>query len=281
MSETAGPRNDGSVDSLLRDAGFDDDALLREALQDLRALAGTQPEPSAAVAALMAASGSQTVDRATGPTAKQAAVHPAPTRHLAAVPASALQPHPLTEPLATVPPSTPDSVQPPATDELAARRRAKRRIALTTLSVAVSLAAGGAVAVASDQGIRDSLGEVNHAVTSFVAGIGGAASAPVEPPVPGPAQPVSPATVPPEPHTVPQPAPAAPGSATSQAPEPQPGHPGQGGSAPAVPVPDLPVPGKLTPSLPGVPDGPLNREGQPPALPLPSAPPVPLPGVQP
>lgn len=285
MSEIAGTRNGGSIDSLLRDAGFDDDAALRDALQNLRGLAETQPEPSATVAALMIPTGSETAHCATGLTAKQAAVHPTPTRHLAAVPASVPRPHPLTEPLATEPPGTPGADQQPATDELAARRRAKRRIALTTLSVAVSLAAGGAVAVASDQGIRDSLGQVNQTVTSFVAGIGGgAAPAPVEPQAPVPAQPGGPATVPPASPAVPQPAPAAPGSASSQAPEPAPGAPGesgQGGSAPALPRPDLPVPGNLTPSLPGVPDGPPNGEGQPPALPLPPAPPVPLPGINP
>ena len=269
MSDTAGPRNDRTVDSLLRDAGFDDDAVLRDALQDLRGLAGGQPEPSAAVAALMVPAGGQSADRAA---TRQLAAVPA-TRHLAAVPATAVE--------AEETPATPSAT--PPTDELAARRRTKRRITLTTLSVAVSLAAGGAVAVASDQGIRDSIGQVNQAVSSFVAGVGGgSAPTPVDSPVPLPAQPGAPATVPAAP-PAPEPVPAAPGSGSSrlpqQAPD-QPGKAGQQGSAPAVPLPDLPVPDNLAPGLPGVPDAPPNREGQPPALPLPSAPPVQLPGVQ-
>ena len=43
MSDTAGSRNDRTVDSLLREAGFDDDAELRAALQDLRGLAADSP----------------------------------------------------------------------------------------------------------------------------------------------------------------------------------------------------------------------------------------------
>ena len=39
MSDIAGSSSDGTVDGLLRDAGFDDDAVLRSALQDLRGLA--------------------------------------------------------------------------------------------------------------------------------------------------------------------------------------------------------------------------------------------------
>ncbi|QOD03252.1 hypothetical protein [Pseudarthrobacter sp. BIM B-2242] len=279
MSDTAGPRDDRTVDSLLRDAGFDDDAVLRDALQDLRGLAGGQPEPSAAVAALMVPAGGQSADRAA---TRQLAAVPA-TRHLAAVPATrhlAAVPAPAVEAEETA--ATPSAT--PPTDELAARRRTKRRITLTTLSVAVSLAAGGAVAVASDQGIRDSIGQVNQAVSSFVAGVGGgsAPAPPVDSPVPLPARPGAPATVPPAP-PVPEPVPAAPGSGSSQLPQQAPDHPGkagQPGSAPAVPLPDLPVPDTLAPGLPGVPDTPPNREGQPPALPLPSAPPVPLPGIQ-
>ena len=265
MSDIAGSRTNGTVDGLLRDAGFDDDALLRDALHDLRGLAAGQPEASAAVAALMV---------------------PAPTRHLSAVPAATRQ-------LATVPAasalalqsetSTTPAATSPATDGLAARRRAKRRITLTTLSLAVSLAAGGAVAVASDQGLRDSIGQVNHAVSSFVATVGGGSTpAPVEPPdpqpAPQPAQPVSPATVPAEP-AVTEPAPAAPGSTPNGAPQ---RAPAQEDPVPAVPLPDLPVPQNLTPGLPAAQTRPPNGEGQPPALPLPSPPPVPLPpGVQP
>jgi hypothetical protein len=53
-------------------------------------------------------------------------------------------------------------------DELAARRRSKRRLPLTAFSVAVALAAGGAAAAASDEGVRHTLGNVHHAVTLFV-----------------------------------------------------------------------------------------------------------------
>ncbi|GAA1776125.1 hypothetical protein GCM10009712_24950 [Pseudarthrobacter sulfonivorans] len=267
MSDIAGTSSDGTVDGLLRDAGFDDDAVLRSALQDLRGLAAGQPEASAAVAALMV---------------------PAHTRRLAAVPAPASGPDAITQtqpvhaPAAPAAPITPDdaheSAAPSATDELAARRRAKRRITLTTLSVAVSLAAGGAVAVASDQGLRDSIGHMNQAVSSFVATVGGGSvPARQETPVPLPAQPVSPATVPTAP-TVTQPVPAAPGSNSSRAPAESPGKPSP---APAVTQPDLPVPENLTPDLPEVPTRLPNGQGQPPALPLPSTPPVPLPGDQP
>jgi hypothetical protein len=255
MSDIAGSSSDGTVDGLLRDAGLDDDPVLRSALQDLRGLAAGQPEASAAVAALMV---------------------PAPTRHLAAVPAPAAQSDPVSKPEETAAP--PASATPPATDELAARRRAKRRVTLTTLSVAVSLAAGGAVAVASDQGLRDSISHVNKAVSSFAATVGrGSTAAPQETPVPLPAQPVSPATVPAAP-AVTQPVPAAPGSNSSRGPAESPGNPSP---APAAPLPDLPVPQDLTPDLPEVPDRLPNGQGQPPALPLPSTPPVPLPGGQP
>ncbi|MET3163322.1 UNVERIFIED_ORG: hypothetical protein ABIB19_001735 [Arthrobacter sp. UYEF10] len=237
MSDTAGTRkgscDDASVDRLLLEAGLDDGGL-RPALLELRALAAEQPVPSAAVAALMM---------------------PAVTRTAAA-----------DAPGATGEPAA-------ATDELAARRRARRRITLTTLSVAVALAAGGAVAVASDQGIRDSIGQVNHAVTSFVSTVGGGpAPAPAE--TPGPVQPGVPAIGPTGP-AVTAPVPAAPGSASGQATQQT---PAPSGSAPSVPLPDLSLPETV---VPGVPGGPLNGEGQPPALPLPPSPPVPLPRVHP
>ncbi len=249
MSDIAGSRSNGTVDGLLHESGLDDDAVLRAALQDLRGLADVQPEPSAAVAALM-------VPAAT----RRLAAVPAPTRHLAAVSSPTVS-------------GTPEQ----ATDELAARRRAKRRITLTTLSVAVSLAAGGAVAVASDQGIRDSLGQVSQAVSSFVATAGGgSAPAPAQTPAPQPAQPVGPATVPAAPSsTAPGQTPPESGSGngTEDA-------PGQSGPAPAGPLPDLTLPADLPTGVPGLSDG-LRGEGQPPALPLPSNPPVPLPGVHP
>jgi hypothetical protein len=260
MSDTAGSRNgfreDVSVDRLLLDAGFDDDAGLRPVLLELQALAAEQPTPSDAVAALMMPAVTQTAV----PT--PASNHAAATRHLAVVPPGADDAAATDEPAA-------------ARDDLAARRRARRRVTLTTLAVAVSLAAGGAVAVASDQGIRDSIGHVNHAVTSFVSTVGGRpAPAPVETPVPEQVQPSAPAVGPTRP-AVTVPVPAAPGPGSSQATQ----HaPAPSGSVPALPRPDLSLPENVTPGVPG---GPLNGEGQPPALPLPPTPPVPLPGIHP
>src|SRR4051794_34393222 len=143
MSDTAGSRNHGAVDQLLLEAGMDDDGQLRHALVNLRALAAQAPEPSADIAALMAGA---------------SAAGPAVTTVLPAAETTATS---------VLPPGQP-------ADELAARRKAKRRITLTTLSVAASLAAGGAVAAASDQGFRESFAQLNHAVTSFVAGSAGA-----------------------------------------------------------------------------------------------------------
>ncbi|MDR7159494.1 hypothetical protein [Arthrobacter sp. BE255] len=269
MSDTAGSRTDGTVDQLLHEAGLDNDAVLRPALLELRGLAAGQPEASAAVAALMAPPAGRAVPAGqTAATTRLAAVPDAtPGRHFAAAP----EPEAADQP-ATVSPAAP-------TDELAARRRARRRITLTTLTVAASLAAGGAVAVASDQGIRDSIGQLHHAVTSFVATAGGGpAPAPVETPAPAPAQPGSPASVPGETASTPPAAPT-PETGNSQAPKhtPTPTHPGD------LPLPDLPVPGNPLPEnvTPGAPGGPLNGEGQPPTLPLPATAPVPVPSVHP
>ncbi|MDQ0676743.1 hypothetical protein QFZ30_000125 [Arthrobacter pascens] len=231
MSDIAGSSNGGAVEQLLLEAELDGDDGLRPVLLELRALATEQPEPSAAVAALMVPAAHQ--QAAAGPVAGA------------------------------------------ATDELAARRRAKRRITLTTLSVAVSLAAGGAVAAASDQGIRDSFG---HAVTSFVSTVGGGpVNQPAETPAPVPAQPGGSASVPAP--TAPAPAPSAPGADPAQGPQ---NLPSPATSQP-VHLPELPVPENLTPGVPGGPlnGAPPNGEGQPPALPLPATPPVPLPSPAP
>ncbi|MGX1159272.1 hypothetical protein FBY31_2360 [Arthrobacter sp. SLBN-100] len=141
MSDTAGSRRDGAVDQLLLEAELGGDSQLRPVLLELRALGTVAPEPSADLLALMAgANGSCAI-----------ASRAAETTPVPAVEAS-----------------------PAPRDELAARRRAKRRIVLTTLSVAVSLGAGSAVAAASDQGIRDSFTRLNQAVTSFITGSAGA-----------------------------------------------------------------------------------------------------------
>ncbi|BCW56264.1 hypothetical protein OUO20_15285 [Arthrobacter sp. FX8] len=182
MSDTAGSRNDGTVDQLLLEAGVDDDGQLRDALVNLRALGAGVPEPSAEIAALMAGT---------------SAAGPAPTTVLSAA-----------EPAA---PSTRPAGRP--ADELAARRKAKRRVTLTTLSVAASLAAGGAVAAASDQGFRESFTQLNHAVTSFVTGSSAAPTGHDMPQVPAP-QPAAPA---PQATSGPDAVPAAPAPASAPA----------------------------------------------------------------
>ena len=278
MTDTAGSRNDGTVDLLLREAGFDDDAVLHAALVELRGLAAVQPQASAAVAALMA------------PAAAPAGKAPATTR-LAIVPDVAASPAtealaaphlaapaPAGQDLAGQDPAGPaeQATGSPATatDELAARRRAKRRITLTTLSLAASLAAGGAVAVASDQGVRDSIGQLQHAVTSFVATAGGGpAPAPFQAPAPAPAQPGPPASHPAGP-TATAPATAAPESGPGEAAQ----HTSEPTRPAHVPVPDLSLPENVTPGIPGEP---LNGGGPSSTLPLPSTAPVQVPGIHP
>lgn len=248
MSDTAGTRSDAFVDELLLEAGMDDDGRLRPALLELRALADTAPEPSAAIAALMAPAG------AAAPAAAGAAPCPAAPQ------------------------------EPPRVDELAARRRAKRRIALTTLSVAVSLGAGGAVAAASDQGIRDSLTQLNHTITSFVTGSGAspaghqseqpAAPLPTAPDATAPAgtapagtEPGGPASVPGDAAEATQPA-AVPPSDAAVVPE----TPAGQGTTPGKPG-DVPAPGTVPENVAGhVADG----LGKSPEVPVPSQ--VPLPG---
>ena len=247
MSDTAGTRSDAFVDQLLLEAGMDDDGRLRPALVELRALAETAPEPSAAIAALMAPAGTT---EAAGPAAPV--------------------------------PAAPE--ESPRVDELAARRKVKRRIALTTLSVAVSLSAGGAVAAASDQGIRDSFKQLNHTITAFVTG---AAPSPAghqtgQPAAPLPTAPAGtasagtapagtapggPASVPSDPVEGTQPA-AVPPSDSAVAPGAPAGQPDSPGKSAEVPS-----PGTLPRAVPGhVADG----LGKPPEVPVPSE--VPLPG---
>ncbi|OAE03227.1 hypothetical protein [Arthrobacter sp. OY3WO11] len=247
MSDTAGTRSDAFVDQLLLEAGMDDDGRLRPALLELRALADSAPEPSAAIAALMAPAGT----------------------------AEAADP-------ALSGPAAPD--EDPRVDELAARRRAKRRIALTTLSVVVSLSAGGAVAAASDQGLRDSLTQLNHTITSFVTGAAPspaghqtgqpAAPLPTAPAgtapagtVPSGTAPGGPTSVPADPAEATQPAavPPSDSAVVPGAPAGQPASPGKRG--------DVPVPGTLPDTVPG---HVANGLGKAPEVPVPSE--VPLPG---
>ncbi|MGO4236978.1 hypothetical protein [Pseudarthrobacter sp. YAF2] len=246
MSDTAGSRNDGVVDQLLLEAGLGDDGQLRDALLDLRSLAAGAPEPSADIAALMSGA-------STGA--------PATTVLPAAAPAE-------TSMLPTGKPA----------DELAARRKAKRRITLTTLSVAASLAAGGAVAAASDQGFRDSFSQLNHAVTSFVTG---STAAPAgkkggEAPVPGPAATrpaaASPEAVPAAPATAP-----APGGVASPSAAVRPGStPTHGSSAsPAQKPAGVPAEPSLPTDVPGDVRKGLEQASK---LPVPVPTEIPLPG---
>lgn len=228
------------------ESGLDDDGGLRPVLLELRALAGDQPEPSAAVAALMS------------PALKSPALLTAASSKGTA--GAVIQPAP--------------AAAGAVTDELAARRRAKRRITLTSLSVAVSLAAGGAVAAASDQGIRDTIGQLNHAVTSFVStGNAVPANPPAEAPVPVPDAPGGSGSVPaPTAPALPEPTATTPVPGTTHRPQDLPSP-----ASPAVQLPELPVPDHVTPGIPGIP---ATGEGHPP-VPLPDTPPVPVPGVQP
>lgn len=242
MSDTAGPRSDAAIDQLLQEADLDGDGQLRPALLQLRALGSETPDPSAEVAALL----------------KRATVAP-----------TAVQP--LAVPLAEENPAPAGNGSTPV-DELAARRRAKRRAALTALSVAVSLGAGGA-AVASDQGFRDSFSQFNQAVTSFVTGTGSA-------PAPGPAlEPTAPAG-PAEPAVAPaSPAPAGQLVETPPSDAPATHTPGGGAAHQEKPA-EIPAPG-LPASVPEVTGG-LGQQPQVPVpgpsnLPLPETlPPVPL-----
>ncbi|MFJ5861271.1 hypothetical protein ACIQCM_07600 [Pseudarthrobacter sp. NPDC092439] len=254
MSDTAGNHHDRVVDQLLLEAGLDDDGQLRPALLELHALAGAAPEPSAAIAALMAGH---------APQARTATAVPAhQSRHAGVVPSAAAgDDFPVREP----------AVEEPPVDELAARRRFKRRATLTALSVAVSLTAGGAVAAASDQGIRQSISDLNVAVTAFVTGGKPAGDAPEVPggqDVPLPAGPApTPAAPSPAPDGGTPSAPAVPGAGTT-APGKDPGI-GTGGGPPERILPSE-LPGGLTGGV-----------EQPPKVPVDGYPDVPLPDALP
>ncbi|WP_457946786.1 hypothetical protein ACTAQI_14530 [Pseudarthrobacter sp. alpha12b] len=243
MSDTAGSRNDGAVDQLLLEAGVDDDGQLRHALLNLRALAAEAPAPSAEIAALMA-----------GPSA------------------AATTPLPAVEPAPGTAPGRP-------ADELAARRKAKRRITLTTLSVAASLAAGGAVAAASDQGFRDSITQLHHAVASFVTGstVAPAGNGTKQVPVPVPAAPRPSAT------SSADAVPAAPAPASAPAAVAPSSVPARQGNTPTHGAPSqkhVEVPAE--PALPtGVPGEVRKGLEQGPKLPVPLPTEVPLPGKAP
>lgn len=241
MSDTAAPRSEAFIDQLLLEADMDDDGRLRPALLELRALADAAPEPSAAIAALLAPAGTA----ATGPAAAPGSGHAAAVEEV------------------------------PYVDELAARRRSRRRIALTTLSVAVSLSAGGAVAAASDQGIRESFTQLNHVIASYVTGYGAAPAGnrAEDPAAPLPRVPAGTATVP----AAPAPAPAAESPAELPSSEPTVSESVQEqAAAPGKPA-EVPAPDTLPTA---VPEDLTDGLGRPPAtVPAPSD--IPLPGTLP
>ncbi|MFJ4229084.1 hypothetical protein ACIPYV_16100 [Paenarthrobacter nicotinovorans] len=235
MSENTAQRrrNDQqAIDSLLADAGMEDNSALRTELLELRSLANTAPMPSDAVRALMVGV-------------------PAATELMPAVAAEATQ-------------------QAAPVDELAARRRKKGRAAVVGLVVAASLAGGATAAAASEGGIPGAFQHIGAAIGSVVSqltpGSGNAPQAPVpagttpvqdpsrqesqpavvpNQPTPAPAAPTNPAGAP---HTDPQ---TTPGHGQSQAPKGPGTDPGKGilPPAPSLPVtpPDL-DPSKLDPS---------------------------------
>ncbi|MET3370405.1 hypothetical protein [Arthrobacter sp. M2012083] len=251
MSEQLTPRgrhDQQAIDHLLADAGLTGDAGLRTELLELRSLANTAPLPSDAVRSLMVS----------GPAASSGA----PTAVLATVAAESA--------LANEPP----------VDELAARRRKKRRTAIAGLAVAVSLAGGATAAVASEGGLPGAFQHFGAAIGSVVSQLNpGSGSAP---------QPDAPAGTTPEPLPVreepqqapatvkPQPAPAAPVSPAVPAPEPQPG-----GASPHTPkTPSHRDPGNgVIPTPPGLPVTPpeIDPSKIDPAKLGPSGVPVPVP----
>ncbi|MFF1251923.1 hypothetical protein ACFVYC_05440 [Pseudarthrobacter sp. NPDC058329] len=294
MSDTAGFRRDGSVDQLLLEAGLDGDTGLRPVLLEMQALGSVAPEPTAELLALMAGgNGLAGAGTGAGAYAAAAAEHGAPAEQTAPAEHGAPAPQaPVVTAMqaaaAHVEPAEapPEPAEAPA-DELAARRRAKRRVTLTAFSVAVSLSAGGAVAAASDQAIRNSFTQLNQAVTSFITGSGGApaddqakhpaAPLPSAPAVGPPAgsSPGDPASIPADPAAATHPTagppsgtPAAEGSATSQ-----PTSPGKPGEVPASETLPGAVPGPIAEELGGSPEVPVPSQ-----VPLPpTLPAIPLP----
>lgn len=267
MSEQFAPRgrhHQQAIDHLLADSGFSGDAELRTELLGLRSLASTAPVPSDAVRALMVSSPAaitqqmtatpqvtvtQQITTADGP----AALSGSPTAVLATVGAE-------TGP-ETVPESGRESVP---VDELAARRRKKRRTAIAGLAVAVSLAGGATAAVAAEGGLPGAFQHLGAAIGSVVSQLNPGSGAP---------RPDAPAGTTPEPLPVqeePQQAPA-----TVQ-PQPMPAVPG----SPAVPAPQ-PEPGGAPPHDPNTPKVPSHKEPGNGVIPSPPVLPVTPPEIDP
>jgi hypothetical protein len=134
-----------AIDRLLADSGLEDARDIRAELLELRSFANTAPTPSAAVRALMigdrVASGTSTTAEVASATAC------APTAVLTSVQGS---------------------TDVTALDELAARRRRKRRTAIAGLAVAVSLAGGATAAAASEGGIPGAIQHLGSTIGSVV-----------------------------------------------------------------------------------------------------------------
>ena len=143
-----------AVDRFLAESGLEGDAELRTELLELRSLADTAPVPSEAVRALMVhgqVAATQQITTTAGPVASL----DAPTAVLARV----------EDPARAADPARAGAL--PA-DELAARRRAKRRTAIAGLAVVVSLAGGATAAAASDGGIPGAFQHLGAAIGSAV-----------------------------------------------------------------------------------------------------------------
>jgi hypothetical protein len=132
MSEKSASCGEQGIDRLLAEAGLDEAYEIRTELLELRALAGTRPQPSAAVQALMV-----------------------PARVAIA-------------PVETFAPVVLDSRAVAPVDELAARRRKKGRLTFAAVAVAASLAAGATAAAASDGGIPGTIEHLGAVVGSVV-----------------------------------------------------------------------------------------------------------------
>ncbi|MGM7776738.1 hypothetical protein ACSVHC_12100 [Arthrobacter sp. KNU-44] len=139
MSEKSASFGEQGIDRLLADAGLDEAYEIRTELLELRALASTRPQPSAAVQALMAPAG--------------AAIAPVET----VAPFEAVTAVEAASGAAAAP-----------VDELAARRSKKARLTFAAVAVAASLAAGATAAAASDGGIPGTIEHLGAVVGSVV-----------------------------------------------------------------------------------------------------------------
>ncbi|WP_284982578.1 hypothetical protein [Arthrobacter sp. efr-133-TYG-118] len=167
MSEKSASFGEQGIDRLLDEAGLDEAYEIRTELLELRDLASSRPQPSAAVQALMA-----------------------PAR-VTAAPVEALAPVEAVTAVETVAPVGAASRAAAAPlDELAARRRKKGRLTFAAVAVAASLAAGATAAAASDGGIPGTIEHLGAVVGSVVSqlspGSGGKAPQQGTRPEPGP-----------------------------------------------------------------------------------------------